>query len=178
MPKIKTKIVSEYFHSKYKHPITNKTFTPPTNNNQTYITEDEVKTEISCLKNGKACGFDNMKAVRIKSGTAIYKSALTELLNEIVNEQKSTENITDGNLILLQKPNKPKGNIKNLKPIIFFSTIRKTLSTIALRRIRNDVDAYLSASQFEYHRGRSTSDIVWTHKWLSALIQKKRVLKY
>ena len=66
-PKIKTKIVSECFHSKYKHPITNKTFTPPTNNNQTNITEDEVKTEISCLKNGKACGLDNIKAEQIKS---------------------------------------------------------------------------------------------------------------
>ena len=101
-PKIEIKIFSEYFHSKYKHPITNKTFTPPTNNNQTNITEDEVKTAISCLKNGKACGLDNIKAEQIKFALAIYISASNKLLNEIVNEQKPTENITDGNLIFLQ----------------------------------------------------------------------------
>ena len=54
------------------------------------------------------------------------------------------------------------------------STIRKTLSTIAFKRIIDDVDAYLSASQSAYRRGRSTSDIVWTHKWLCALVQNKK----
>ena len=122
----------------------------------------------------KSMWLDNIKAEQIKSAPAIYISALTELLNEIVNEQKPTKNITDENLILLQKPYKPIGNIENLSPIILLSTIRKTLSTIALRKIRDDVDAYLSASQSAYRRGRSTSDIVWTHKWLSALIQKKK----
>ena len=75
--------------------------------------------------------MENIKAEQIKSAPAIYISALTELLIEILNEQKPTENITDGNLILLQKPNKPIGNIENLRPIILLSTIRKTLSTIA-----------------------------------------------
>ena len=97
-----------------------------------------------------------------------------ELLNEIVNEQKPTKNISDGNLIFLQKTNKLKGNIKNLRPIILLSTIRKILSTKAFRRIRNDVDTYLSASQSGYNLGSSTSDKVSTHKWLRALIQKNK----
>ena len=36
---------------------------------------------------------------------------------------------------------------------------------------------HLSASQSAYRRGRSTSDIVKTHKWLSALNQKKESFK-
>ena len=123
--------------------------------NLEYITENQIKTAISCLKNEKACGLESIKAEQINSAPAVFISVLNKLLNEIVNEQKPTENISDENLIFLQKPNKPKENIQNLRPIILLSTIRKPLSTIALRRVRNDVDAYLLASQSAYRQGRS-----------------------
>ena len=153
--KIKTKIVSEYFHSKFKRPTINNTLPLPTNNNQTNFTEDEVKTAISCLKNGKACGLNNIKAEQMKSATAIYISASTELLNEIVNEQKPTENITDGNLILLQNLINQK-EISKISDHNTFVHDRKTLSTIVLRKIRNVIDAHLLAST-AHRRGRSTN---------------------
>jgi len=41
------------------------------------------------------------------------------------------------------------------------------LSLVVLRRIRDKVDIYLSASQAGFRRGRSTSDIIWAYRWLA-----------
>ena len=48
------------------------------------------------------------------------------------------------------------------------------MSNIVLHRIQPKVEDYLSASQSAYRPNRSTSDIVWAHKFLTARIQKYR----
>ena len=48
------------------------------------------------------------------------------------------------------------------------------MSNIILGRIKPKVDAYLSQSQSAYRAGRSTSDIVWAHRFLAARVQKFR----
>ena len=52
----------------------------------------------------QACGLDNIKAEKFKAAPAICISALTKLLNKIMNEQKPTKNITDGNLTFCKNP--------------------------------------------------------------------------
>ena len=61
--------------------------------------------------------------------------------------------------------------MKNLRPINLLNTIRKLLSNITLGRIQEKVDTYISPSQSAYRRGRSTSDAVWTHRFIAAKAQ-------
>ena len=68
----------------------------------------------------------------------------------------------------LPKPGKPKGPRKNLRPVTLLNTVRKTLSLITLDRVRDKVENYLSANQSGFRPFRSTSDVVWTHRWLAA----------
>ena len=77
-----------------------------------------------------------------------------------------------GTLIVLPKPGKPPGLMSSLRPIVLLTTLRKTLSLITLRRIRPEVESFLSKSQSGFRQYRSTSDAVWTHKWLIAIIMK------
>ncbi|GFS19133.1 retrovirus-related Pol polyprotein LINE-1 [Elysia marginata] len=68
-----------------------------------------------------------------------------------------------------------KGPPNNLRPITLLNSLRKALSVITLNRIRPDVERYLSNSQSGFRPNRSTADVVWTHKWLSAKTLKQDV---
>ena len=74
-----------------------------------------------------------------------------------------------GILIPLPKPCKPRGPVKNIRPVI-----RKNLSNITLARLANFSERHLSASQCAYRTGKSTTDIVWSYKWITARVQKYR----
>ena len=77
--------------------------------------------------------------------------------------------------IVLQKPGKPKGPPKNLRPITLLNTIRMALSIITLHRIRPCTEEYLSHSQSGFRPDRSTADVAWAHKWLAAKTKKEDV---
>ena len=76
--------------------------------------------------------------------------------------------INSGVLIAIPKPDKPKGPPNNLRPITLLNTLRKLLSLITLDIIRPSIEKYLSHSQSGFRPERSTSDVVWTHRWLAA----------
>ena len=78
-------------------------------------------------------------------------------------------------MITLQKPGKPKGPVKNLRPVTQLDTICKSLSLTVFQRIRHKVELYLSPNQSGFRPCRSTADVVWTHKWLAAKIQKEKI---
>ena len=53
------------------------------------------------------------------------------------------------------------------------------MSTITLNRIRDKVDSYLSKSQAAYRNNRSTTDILWAHRFIIAklvLYQKQELM--
>ena len=78
--------------------------------------------------------------------------------------------INNGILVALPKPGKPKGPPQNLRPVTLLNSIGKVLSTIALTRIRPAVKKYISCSQSGFRPNRSTSDVVWAHRWISAKV--------
>ncbi|GFR99671.1 very-long-chain enoyl-CoA reductase [Elysia marginata] len=78
--------------------------------------------------------------------------------------------INNGILVAQPKPGKPKGPPQNLRPVTLLNSIRKVLSTIALTRIRHAVENYISCSQSGFRPNRSTSDVVWAHRWISAKV--------
>lgn len=57
---------------------------------------------------------------------------------------------------------------------MLLSTLRKALSILVLKRISEQVDAYLSPCQSGFRKGRSTADCVWAMRFLAARAQHKK----
>ena len=74
----------------------------------------------------------------------------------------------------LQKPKKPLGPLKNIRPLTLSNTTRKLLSVITLKRIQTKIDSYTGASQSGYKRGRSCGDIVWSQRMLNSVLMRKK----
>ena len=144
---------------------------------QNPITVDEVQTCSKALNNNRAPGFDKITGEMIKYGPYSLHNAITKTLNQCFERNEEIQ-IGKGILTPLQKPKKPKGPTKNLRPINLLPIIRKILSNITLHRIKPKVDQYLSLSQSAYRQFRSTADIVWAHRWLTSRIQKYQETLY
>ena len=72
-----------------------------------------------------------------------------------------------GHLIPLPKPNKPKGPVKNLRPVILLSVLRKILAIIVVGRTFDRLRKVISISQAAYSPGRSNTELVFTFKILA-----------
>ena len=160
-------IILQHFKSKFRSKDTNdvQPFEGGPRNLNKPITTKEVSDALGKLNNNKACGEDGIPAELLKYGGNAISGTLATILNNIFVDHDNI-NINGGLIIALQKPGKEKGPVKNLRPITLLNTIRKLLSLIVLGRINKAVDAYLDPSQCGFRNNRSTSDIVWSHKWL------------
>ena len=135
------------------------------------ITKDEVSRAAMKMSNNKAAGEDGIANEMIKYGPEELHQEIANILNEIFETHRNELNTGESVLLPIPKPNKQKGPLKNLRPINLLNTIRKLLSNITLGRIQEKVDTYISPSQSAYRRGRSTSDAVWTHRFIAAKAQ-------
>ena len=99
------------------------------------------------------------------SGEKLIKE-VPRILNLIV-ENKIQEDsfIGSGILVTVQKQGKPKGQLTSLRPICLLNSKRKILSNITMNRIRNKTEEYIGSYQSGFRNGRSTKDLVWSHKW-------------
>ena len=110
----------------------------------------------------------------MKHGAKELSPILSNIFNDVFGTHQQLD-INNGQMITLPKPGKPKGPKKNLRPVTVLDVIRKSLSLITLDRIRPKVECYLSHSQSGFRPARSTSDIVWAHRWLAARVTKSRM---
>ena len=131
------------------------------------ITKEEVEKSFKRLNNGRATGEDGIPGELLKYGPQALAEQTAQVFNAAFETHQPLK-INDGNMRTLPKPGKPKGPRKNLRPVTLLNTIRKSLSLITLDRIRDKVETYLSANQSGFRPFRSTSDVVWTHRWLAA----------
>ena len=141
------------------------------------ITIEEVSAVVNKLSNNKAPGEDKIQVEMIKYGPPQLIHEICKTLNKIFEENTDHVNINKSIIIPAQKPNKTKGPISNLRAINLLNTIRKIMSSITLKRINRKVDEYLSKSQAAYRKGRSTTDIIWAHRFVAAKVQKYRGLE-
>ena len=86
----------------------------------------------------------------LKKITAVYK--------ELARTGKHPDEITQGVITAIQKPGKPKGPIKNLRPITLLSMLRKFLAICLKKRIIHRLDAEIPPRQAGYIQGRSTTE--------------------
>ena len=84
---------------------------------KTTFTSGETQAAINQLHNKKNSGRDKIKAEQIKYGTENIAKEIATVYNEIARNRKYPNEINQGVLAVIQKPDKPKGLIENLRPV-------------------------------------------------------------
>ena len=102
----------------------------------------------------------------LKSAPDILHELLADIYNNISETGEHPPELTLGIITPLQKPEKPKGPVQNLRPITLLSMIRKVLAVCMKKRIVDKLDAETPPSQAAYRVGRSTTEHVFTAKVL------------
>ena len=129
--------------------------------------EEEVEEAIKSLKNNKSAGIDEIHAEQLKYGPNIINKHIADILNDIAKTGEYPAEIKQGILVPLPKPNKKKGPVENLRPIILLSILRKILAICMLRRIHDKLNETIPVSQAAYRFGRSTTEHVFSVKSLA-----------
>jgi len=137
------------------------------------ISAEEVRRAVMKLKNGRACGPDGIPSELMKAAGPSLHSELARVYNLSFETNSYIPAIGEGILAPLQKPGKPRGPCKSVRPIILLNCNRKVLSLIALNRINDQVDMYTGPWQAAYRRGRSCSDLVWSQRMLTSVVTKR-----
>ena len=90
------------------------------------------------------------------------------MLSTRLRNNKGKNNNTAGAILLpVQKPKKPQVP-ENLRPICIVPVMRKIISHITLNRIREAAEKLIGHTQSAYRKGRSTTDVIWTHRFTMA----------
>jgi hypothetical protein len=131
------------------------------------VQANEVQVAVKKLKNGRAVGLDGLSAELVKNAPPEVCGIIADVINKSMELAEDLE-IGLAKLVTLQKPGKPVGPVKNIRPIALLPLLRKILSLVVLARVRPAVDLYLSASQSGFRSARSCADIIWAHRWLIA----------
>lgn len=135
------------------------------------FTEVEIKAAIKRLNNNRACGKDGIYAEIYKYGGEEIAKQITEMLNEVFEKHDHLNAIGEGILIPLNKPGKTQ-LANNTRPITLLNMTRKVISNTFLERVYNKVDGYLCLGQSGFRKNRSTTDVIWTYRWLKAIGQR------
>ena len=127
------------------------------------VTTEEIHKSLTKLNNNKATGEDDIPGELLKYSPKEVKEYIAKMINDMFRKHEPLK-INNGNMRAIQKPNKPKGPRKNLRPVTLLNTIRKELSICTLNGTGDEIGAYLSVNQSGFRPFRSTSDIVRTHR--------------
>eukprot|EP00117_Sycon_ciliatum_P004271 scpid100526/ scgid8717/ Retrovirus-related Pol polyprotein LINE-1; Long interspersed element-1; Reverse transcriptase; Endonuclease len=150
--------VREHFASQFADPATTPVapLTPRHLNNP--ITPSEISKAASRLRNRRACGPDNVPGELLKNATDELGPIIASLINTCIdNGTDMSSVIGTGTLIPLNKPNKTKGPVANMRPIILLNNIRKLLSLVVLSRISRQVSGTGTFGQLSFANHIGTS---------------------
>ena len=135
------------------------------------ITIAEVHDAATHLNNNRACGDDDTPGEFYKYGGTPLHEAITMALNKIFETNQPMDAVCSGILIPLNKPGK-QPIASNTRPITLLNSIRKLLSNIVFARIYPILDNFISPGQSGFRKNRSTSDVLWSYRFLMAYVQK------
>lgn len=171
----KANIIREWFLQHYTStdpPL--EPFIGPPHPLQTPISTAEVQYAASKLKNGKAVGPDQIPNELLKYSPASFHQEYASLINRSFELNEHVPSFTEGFLTPLQKPGKPKGPLKSLRPLCLLNGTRKLLSLITLHRIQRQIAEYTGPWQNAYKAGHSCANIVWTQRILISVVKEKK----
>ena len=130
-------IINKHFQEQFNDETAEylEPFKGPPKNLNNEITTDEVKRSVKILNNNRAPGYDKITAEMVKYGPESLHKAIAKVLNKSFAEHREID-IGKGILAPINKPNKIKGPVKNLRAVTLLPIIRKILSNITLERIK------------------------------------------
>ena len=139
------------------------------------FTSEEIGSAARSLKNGRANGPDGILNELLKYSTGLVHRRFADIINRSFETNSYLDPIGQANITPLQKPNKPIGPVKNLRPLTLSNAVRKILSMATLKRIENKFNAFTGPWQCAYKQGRSCADIVWCQRVnMLSVVQRKR----
>jgi len=141
---------------------------------QNPFTGAEICAAARSLKNGRATGPDGIPNELLKYSTNAVHERFAEIINNCFETNSYLDPIGQANITPLQKPKKPVGPLKNLRPLTLSNAVRKILSMATLKRIEQKVEAFTGPWQCAYKRNRSCADIVWCQRMLLSVVQRKK----
>ena len=171
----------EYYQDKFSNPISQaendtmrQQWVKPL---ERELNQAEVGRAVGKLNNGKAAGPDGIPGELLRYGPKYeIVQSITNALNDGFRLNRVHElGIGDGILDPLQKETKDEGPCENLRAVTSLNSIRKVLSLVTLQRIWPKVSAYLPASQCAYQPNKSTTDLIWAHRWIAATAERYNV---
>ena len=86
--------------------------------------------------------------------------------------KKRSNILCDGHLVPMGKPGKDPKDSPSYRPVTLFSVYRKTLSTVIIGRIDEQLERALAGTQYAYRKNRSTEDVAIAHKYLLAAAKR------
>lgn len=123
------------------------------------FTEEELKTALRKLKNGKAPGLDGIPVEAIKYFEEIKPAMMLKPLNRILRENSFPDKWKKAKLVLI-----PKGSIENKKfrTICLLSSFSKIYEGLIRERLEKELSTTggLSDQQYGFRKGRSTIQAV------------------
>ena len=150
------KIIERYFMKHFSKENINhikKFITGAKRLNRKITAKDQHRTAVWKMTKNKAPGKDNINV-------------------ELIYQRNDTRiKLGTGIPLQLPKPKKTQEPVKNLRPITLLDVIWKILSKIFMNRTEDKINKHLSQSQSAYRKSRSTTDVVWAHRWVAAKTQ-------
>ncbi len=122
------------------------------------ITEEEIYLRVKDLKNGKACGLDNILNEFIKSTFNEMKLVYVELFNKILNTGQIPESWTIGMIIPIYKNKGDKGDFDNYRGITILSCLGKIFTSVInaiLNKYANEINL-INENQTGFRKNYST----------------------
>ena len=137
------------------------------------ISTTEVELAIKRLKNNRATGPDEIPNELLKYAGTSFCIAFSRIINQCFETHTYIDAIGESILTPLQKPGKPLGPVKNLRPLNLLNGVRKILSVLTLGRIQDQVNNYTGPWQCGYKAGHGCADIVWSQQMLISVVKRK-----
>ena len=166
--KIKEKHLKEHFNK--ENVGKTKKFKTEAKGLNKKVTAKKLKTAVKKVANNKA-PEDNINVELLKYAPEETYEEIANIMNGIYERNDTSIKLGTGILLPIPKPKKTQGPVKNLRPITLLEVIRKIPSKIFMDRTEEKINKHLSQSQSAYRKCRSTTDAVWTHRWMSAKTQ-------
>ena len=170
----KAEILRDYFEKQYNNgEEILDAFDGPPRPLKLPISSVEVEWASKKLKNGRATGPDEIPNELLRYAGDTYYSAYAGMINRCFETNSYIDSLGEGIITPLQKPGKPKGPLKSLRPLTLSNGVRKLLSLITLHRIGYKIDSYTGPWQAAYKHGRSCCDLVWCQRMLTSVVQNR-----
>ena len=157
------------FHTEFMNQKKNcleKTYTPSNVSSaakkiDTKVTFVELENSLQGAK-GKTPGFDRINYPMIQNLPITVKYRLIELFNNIIEKGIYPQNWRTALIVPIPKPNKPKSEINDFRPISLLSCMAKTFEKIIAKRLMWFITSknLISHNQVAFKRKQSTTDVL------------------